>query len=103
MRLRRVAVPYLPGQRCSVAGCAAPAAVAVALVQHTADGAVIGEQDATCPFLCPAHRRENEAGRVGSGPGRRADDRYPYTNQHRLPGWVAYLPLSSAEPTGRRR
>jgi hypothetical protein len=103
MKLQRVTTPYLPGQLCSVKGCTALAAVAVALLDRDASGKTVARQDPSCPFLCHPHQRENDVGRIGTGPERRADDRFPYTNQHRLPGWVSYLPLSTAEPIRGRR
>ncbi len=103
MRLQKITVPYLLGQPCSVKGCTAPAAVAVALVDRDVWGAPAAIQDPSCPFLCHVHRQENEVGRTGTGPERRADDRFPYTNQHRLPGWVSYQPLETAAPIKRRR
>ncbi len=103
MRLRKITVPYFPGQLCSVKGCTAPATVGVALVDRDARGKTFGVQDPSCPYLCHAHQHENEVGRIGTGPERHADDRYPYTNQHRLPGWVSYQLLSAASPIGRGR
>jgi hypothetical protein len=103
VRLKKITVPYLPGQLCSVKGCPASAAVAVALVDRDASGDTFGVQDPSCPYLCHAHQRENEAGRKGIGPERRADDVFPYTNRHCLPGWVSYQPLSTAEPIRGRR
>ena len=103
MKLQKVGVPYHPGQPCSVPGCTAPAGVTVALVDRDVWGAPSAVQDPSCPFLCHVHRQENEVGRTGTGPDRRADDRFPYTNQHHLPGWVSYQPLSAAEPIRGRR
>jgi len=103
MRLRKITVPYLPGQPCSVKGCTAPAAVTVALLDRDVKGQTVARQDPSCPFLCHAHKQENEAGRTGAGTERRADDVFPYTNQHRLPGWVSYQPLSTVEPIRGRR
>lgn len=103
MRLRNIMVPYFPGQLCSVKGCTAPAAVAVALVDRTARGETFAIQDPSCPYLCHAHRRENEIGRTGIGPDHRADDEFPYTNRHHLPGSVSYQPLAAAAPVMRRR
>lgn len=103
MRLQKITVPYFPGQLCSVKGCTAPAAVAVALVDRDPKGQTFAIQDPSCPYLCHVHRRENETGRTGTGPEHRADDEFPYTNRHHLPGWVSYLPLVTAEPIVRGR
>ena len=103
MRLKKITVPYFSGQLCSVKSCTAPAAVAVALVDRDTFGETIATQDPSCPYLCHVHRQENEVGRTGTGPERRVEDQFPYTNQHRLPGWVSYQPLTTAEPIKRRR
>lgn len=103
MKLQRVTVPYLPGQPCSVPGCTVPAGVVVALVDKYPGGERFAEQDETCPFLCHAHKRENERRRAGPGAVPRTDNRYPFSNRAGAQGWSAYFPLAAAEPAGKRR
>ncbi len=101
MKLQRVAVPYTPGQPCSVPGCTAPAGVTVALVDRYPNGELFAEQDFTCPFLCHRHRAENERRRIGPGPVPRASNEYPFSNRAGAQGWSAYLSLHAAT-AGRR-
>ncbi len=101
MKLQRIAVPYLPGQPCSVPGCTAPAGVTVALVDRYPKGETFAEQDFSCPFLCHRHRADNERRRIGPGAVPRADNQYPFTNRAGAAGWSEYLPLGAA--TARRR
>ena len=47
------------------------------------------EQDFTCPFLCEAHKNENEARAQGARVPRGVV-RYPYTNRHSAQGYTKY-------------
>ncbi len=53
------------------------------------DGEVFEEQDITCPYLCEAHRVENEVSRIGSELPR-SITRYIYSNQNGAQGYTIY-------------
>ena len=83
-----------PGQRCSVEGCAEPAAYEVFLYDsYTVPREEFYEQDFTCPFLCNIHKDENEARAKGERRPR-AVVRYPYTNSHGAQGYTKYEKLT---------
>jgi len=76
--------------RCSVDGCPNLAAYEVFLYDFdAAEGAVVFDQDESCPFICVEHAIANE--RVATGNGRlHTVVAYPYTNRERRPGLSVY-------------
>lgn len=82
--------------KCSVQGCENPATRRVMLVDfkdsYPGDG-WFREQDLSCPYLCEAHRQENDASVVWHG----RTPEYRYTkwgpDWSRSGGWTEYVPL----------
>jgi hypothetical protein len=78
---------------CSVSDCEAPASVKVFLYDVYSDGEVFEEQDITCPYLCEAHRAENESS--ASGERRpRGITLYKFSNQNGAQGYTIYKPVT---------
>lgn len=79
---------------CSVPGCSNPAAFKVLLcdVYLEPEGGFFSEQDFTCPYLCEAHRDENEQKADGTKLPRGVT-LYPFTNQHAAQGYTDYEAL----------
>jgi len=91
-RQNMTAEPAPSAEKCRVPGCEVDAAVEVFLHDEYVDGVVFHEQDYTCPYLCAAHRQENEE-RAQGARRPRGTVRYPYSNQDVALGWTAYREL----------
>jgi hypothetical protein len=76
--------------RCTVYGCPNLAAYEVFLYDFDdAEGAVLFNQDESCPFICVEHAIANERQATGSRRLHAVVD-YPYTNRMRVPGISVY-------------
>jgi hypothetical protein len=55
----------------------------------SAEGAIVFDEDETCPFICIEHAIDNERHAIGE---RRLHGRvsYPYTNRHGMRGLTVY-------------
>ena len=69
--------------------CDAPASVEVMLYDVYSDGTIFSETDFTCPYLCEAHRIENESSRVGNKVPRGVA-LYKYSNKNGAQGYTKY-------------
>jgi hypothetical protein len=93
---RSMVAPTPPSRpKCRAPDCDADADVEVFLHDEYVgypDGTIFHERDFTCPFLCDAHKQENELKAEGERRPRGMVC-YPYTNRHLAQGWSMYRPL----------
>lgn len=92
-------IEFSKESRCCVDGCKNAADYEVYLYDYYSHQPPeeFYEQDYTCPFICEAHMRENEARIIGERKPR-ASLSYPFTNQHNAQGFTKYAAISEAYP-----